>query len=420
MCYASIGASFGRMFRLISPALLLMAFVGCDSFLEVEPDPNAISGDGIKGEGAFQSRLIGSTSDFAVGAADAAVYGGLFADELIWGGSFVRRDEIDRRSIDPANDIVANEPYTTLQIAATTSKGLQEDILDGAFPTFVSDPENSEELARVSLFSGYTRLYLADLFCTLAFNNTGPELTSAEVYSLAIEDFTLAINAADAGSDIRNTALVGRARAELQLGQDSEALADANQVGEGFEFELEYSGNTGRETNTVWSFTWGNRRLVVGPPYHDLTIDDTAIPDPRPTVVDAGQSSFSGAYQLMATEKHGSRSSPLRLASWIEVQFIIAEIEGGDAARDILDELRVLHGIATPVDPAETATEEDMLRKIADEKARTLLLEGHRMGDSRRFLERYSIDLFPSSPQHGDQTCMPLPDLERDNNPGIS
>lgn len=419
MCYAAIGGSFGRTFRLISPALLILATVGCDSFLEVEPDPNSISGDGIRGEGAFQSRLIGSTSDFAVGAADAAVYSGLFTDELVWGGSFVRRDEIDRRSVDPANDIVANEPYTTLQIAATTSKGLQEDILDGAFPSSVSDPANSEQLAQVSLFSGYSRLYLADLFCTLAFNNTGPELTSAEVYALAIEDFTRAIDATGASADVRNTALVGRARARLQLGQHSEALADANLVEDDFEFELEYSGNTGRETNTVWSFTWGNRRLVVGPAYHDLTVDDTGEPDPRPTVVDAGQASFSGAFQLMATEKHGSRSSPLRIASWIEAQFIIAEIEGGDVARGILDELRVLHGITEPVDSGETATEEDMLRKIADEKARTLLLEGQRMGDSRRFLDQYSIDLFPSSARHGDQTCMPLPDLERDNNPGI-
>ena len=57
--------------------------------------------------------------------------------------------------------------------------------------------------------------------------------------------------------------------------------------------------------------------------------------------------------------------------------------------------------------------------KVREEKARTLFLEGQRMGDLRRYLDQYGVDLFPDGPTFGDQTCMPLPNAERDNNPDI-
>lgn len=398
--------------------LLVLPMAGC---LDIEADPNAISAEAIRGEGAFQSRLIGSASDFAVGVSYAAVYGGLFTDELIWGGSFVRRHEIDRRAVEPANDVVADEPYTGLQIAVATASSLQEDILDGAFPNSTPDPANAAAFAQVSFFAGYGRLYLADLFCTLAFDNTGPEINSSDVYALAIEDFTRTIDAGDAPAQIRGAALVGRARAYLQIGNTAQALADAQDVPEGFTFPVEYSGNSGRETNQVWQYTLGNRRLVVDQRYWDApTVDDTNEVDPRIGVVATGASSFSGAYPLWTSLGHSSRSSPLTVASWEEAQFIIAEVEGGETAVDIMNDLRQRHGINTTLDFSDFASNEEILAKLAEEKARTLLLQGHRMGDSRRFLDLHAIDLFPTGPDHEDQTCMPLPDKERNNNPGLS
>lgn len=404
---------------LVPVVLMALGMTGCDTLLGIEDDPNTIGAEGVEGEGAFRSRTIGAASDFAVAVGDAVVYGGLFTDELIWGGSFVRRDEIDRRSIDPTNDIVADEPYTTLQISAKASKDLQTAILDGNFSSLVQDPANSAELAQVSLFSGYSRLYLADLFCTLAFNNTGPELTSEDVYEIAIDDFTAAINAASASEEVRNAAFIGRARARLQLGRTAEAAADAAAVPEGFQLTLQYSGNSGRETNTIWGFTWGNRRLVVGPEFHEPMLDGAGIVDPRVQVVNTGQASFSGNSELWAPQEYASRAAPITIASWQEAQYILAEIQGGAAALQILNDLRAVQGIGTPIDAGATATQAAMLRKIAEEKSRALLLRGYRMADSRRYLERYSIDLFPTGPRHGTQTCMPLPNKERDNNPGL-
>lgn len=408
-----------RLWRLrVILVLAAACSAGCDDLLEVERSPGIIPGDGIGGEGSFQSRFIGAASLFTEAVGSAAVYGGLFTDELLWSGSFVRRDEIDRRTIDPVNDVVANEPYTDLQQATKVAKDLQREILAGNFPRFVPAPEASPELAVISLYSGYTRLYLADMFCTLAFDNTGPEMDSDEVYLMAIEDFTRAIDASDADAEVRTAARVGRARAQLQLGERQSALTDAQQIPEGFAFEVEYSDES--ISNTVWSFTWSNRRLPVSTHFREPTLDDTGTVDPRVRVVDTGVTSFSGSDRAWAPEKYSANSSPLRIASWEEAQFMIAEIEAGDVARDIINNLRTRNGVDIVWDANRTATDEQILRKIIDEKGRTLLLEAYRMGDMRRYFDQYQIDLFPTGDRFGTQTCMPLPDKERNNNPGLN
>jgi hypothetical protein len=399
--------------------LLILAAVGtgCSDLLEVERSPGTIPAEGISGEGSFQARYLGAASLFAVAVGNAAVYGGLFADELTWSESFPRREEVERRAVDPVNDVVADEPYTGLQRGAKVAKDLQREILAGLFPRFVADPPNSVQLATVSLYSGFTRVYLADLFCTLAFDNTGPEMPSADVYRVAIEDFTRTINATGATAQLRNAALAGRARARLQLGDKTGALADARLIPQGFSFIVEYSDAS--ITNLIWSYTWSNRRLPVSTHFRAPRIDDTQIVDPRVRVIDSGRTSFSGSDRAWAPQKYSTQSSPIRIASWEEAQFTIAEIQGGDAARTILNDLRTRNGVTVVWDASKTATNQQILTKVIDEKGRTLLLEGYRMADFRRYVEQYQIDLFPTGPRFGTQTCMPLPFKERQNNPGL-
>ena len=403
--------------RLMSILVLLLLLPACDEVLEVERSPSQIPGDQIVGESSFRARYIGAAALFADAVGVNTVYGGLFTDELLWSGSFPNRDEIDRRSIDPANDIVADEPYTALQRAAKVAKDLQREMLEGLYPNIVPNPEPSAELAQVSLFSGYTRLYLADLFCTLAFDGVGPELNAQDVYSQAIEDFTRAIDAAEADEQVRNAALVGRARARMQRGDFEGALADAQQVPVGFEYAVEYSQST--SSNNVWSFTRSNRRLPVSFEFRGLKIDDTEVDDPRPGTEDIGRPSFSGSDRAWSPRKYADQFAPILIASWEEAQFMIAEIQGGDVARDIINELRALNGVSITWDAAGEATDEEILRKVIDEKGRTMLLEGHRMGDFSRYLTQYGIDLFPTGEGFGNQTCMPLPNKERHQNPGL-
>lgn len=125
---------------------------------------------------------------------------------------------------------------------------------------------------------------------------------------------------------------------------------------------------------------------------------------------------FTPLYQV---EKYQSATSPIRLASGLQGQYIIAEIQGGTEAVAIINEVRARQGVDVTYAPNDPSDDE-VRRKVLEERSRTLFLEGQRMGDLRRYAGRYGIDLFPTGENFGDQTCFPLPDAERDNNPDLS
>lgn len=409
----------GGLGRLAAGLLFLAGFSACEDILEVADNPDTISGEDVAGEGSFPARFVGTQSDFANGVDNGILYGALFTDELTWGGSFVARQEVDLRNVPTSNDIVATEIWTVLQTAAKTAKDLQRDIEEGFFPNLVPQGVDSPEFARVSLLSGYARVFLADLFCTVAFDGTGPELSSGEVYEMAAEDFTAAIDATGAEAEVRNAALVGRARVGLQLGNEGPAEADAVRVPGDFVFLVQYSGATAREENDNFNFTWNNERLTVDPRFRDLTVDGTEAPDPRVQLFATGGTGFNGSLLQFNPMKYNARSASIRLATWEEAQLILAEIRGGEAARAILNDLRAARGIADPITPEEASTPGEIRDRVIEEKARALFMEGQRMPDLRRYADRFGLDLFPAGPGFGDQRCMPLPDLERDNNPDI-
>ena len=62
------------------------------------------------------------------------------------------------------------------------------------------------------------------------------------------------------------------------------------------------------------------------------------------------------------------------------------------------------------------------MAQIIEERRREFFLEGHRLGD----LRRYNLPFLPApgapygpGGTYGNQTCFPLPDVERINNPNI-
>jgi hypothetical protein len=67
-------------------------------------------------------------------------------------------------------------------------------------------------------------------------------------------------------------------------------------------------------------------------------------------------------------------------------------------------------------------TQAQVQAQIIEERQRELFLEGHRLGDIRR----YNLPLTPAPGSAysgggtwGTQSCFPLPDIERANNPNI-
>lgn len=336
---------------------LVIAAAGCDSLLDVDPSPLTVPEEELRDPTALQSRMIGAEANFFLAYDMAIVFGGLYTDELA-----DPNNAIDERRVTNDNGLIGATDeapegvdglWTPMQRAAFTSNQMQRDIEDGAFEDLIPDPENSPELARMSLFAGYSKLVLGELFCSTAFNGEGPEHSSEDTHGLAIDALTLAIGAIDeaaANEDDLNVlyaALVARARAHLHRGETDQALQDAMRVPADWEYVANvYSNNSQLEENDIWNMLTDSKRFTVAEAFRDLTVDDTDEPDTRVDVFQDPDAPFSidGQTPQFQATKYTVATAPIRLASGDEAQYIIAEVEattngagGLGAAIDIIN-----------------------------------------------------------------------------------
>lgn len=421
------------------PLALLVSVAGCDSLLEVDPSPHTVPDEELNKPTALQARMIGAEANFFLAYDMAIVFGGLYTDEIA-----DPNNAIDERRVTEDNGLIGSSDespegidglWTPMQRAAFTSNKMQDDILAGSFEDLIPDPQSSSELARMSLFAGYSKLELGELFCSTAFNGEGPEYSSEETYGLAVDEFTQAIDAIDEATaeeddlDVLYASLVGRARAHLHRDKTQEAVQDAMRVPVDWEYiAAVYSNNSQLEENDIWNMLTDSQRYTVAEDFRGLTVDDTDEQDVRVDVFQDPDDPFAidGQTPLFQAGKYTSATSPIRFASGDEAQYIIAEVEAAEngaaglqTAIDIINAVRARHGVATVWAPS-APTRDMVLSKVLDERGRTLFIEGQRMGDLRRYLARYEMDEFPESPEPDlAGTCMPLPLEERENNPGI-
>jgi hypothetical protein len=413
--------------RLSLPAVALVASVltGCDKLLDVTSNTHTVDASTVFG---LREAMVGATANLYHAYDVKIVNAGLLGDEFANSGTSPGIQEVDRRILRSAGgggagrtSSISNGYYTPLQRAAAAADLLQERILAGGFTEITGTPADAAEYAQASVYSGFAKTWLADLYCTLAFGGTGPELTTEDAYRIAEQEFTEAIDAANATPEFRQAALVGRARVRLILGDDAGALADAQEVDPDFALEATYSSNTFEQRNMVHFRTWDFGNWTVGPDFRDLTVDATGTPDPRVSLEKNPHAAWDPSQDLYTPWKVPSPSAPLTIASGDEAQFIIAEILGGSDAVDIINDVRARNGVSTTWTPSGGADE--IRDKVIDERKRTLFLEGVRLGDLRRYIDKFGLDFFPTStPQGfpmGDQTCFPMPDIERNNNPGL-
>lgn len=413
----------GRASIVVLAAGLVLA---CDNPLDVTSDPTTIDASETIG---LREAVNGATVDLYFAFDEKVSWGGLFGDEFVNSGTAPAIQLFDQRMVptdhgegDGRARTLGGGNYIPLQRAVRNAAVLRQRVRDGDFEEIPSGGEDSAEFARLSTFEGFATTWLADLYCTLAFDGTGPEIGSDEAYVKAEQAFSDALSAADVEDDIRQAALVGRARVRLIQGDDAGARSDAEQVDPGFEFFARYSTNSFEQRNRVQVHVWDVSNWSVAPAFRGLTIDDTGEPDPRVDLADNPVPAFEPSQELFAPNKASSPSAPLRIASGDEARYIVAEIDGGQAAVDIINAVRARHGITEEWQPSGGDPNE-IRDKLIEERRRTLFLDGVRMGDLRRYLDKFGLDFFPTStPQGfpmGDQTCWPLPDIERDNNPDL-
>jgi starch-binding outer membrane protein, SusD/RagB family len=412
---------------------LAMGLTGCDALdkaLSVEV-PGLVDANDMSNPGAAPLLVSGTVADFDCALGAYIVNSGLLGNELRDASVTAARFPLDQRIIEDTspyavNSCAGNPPgiYLPLSTAIWTSGNALE-LLKGWTDAEVSNRQNL--IAQAAAYSAYSHVLMGEGFCSSVITPEGPEVQPQAIFQAAEARFTEAIAAADAAgnTDIRNMALMGRARTRLNLGNNSGAAADARAVlasNPQYVKNATASSSSSRRWNRVGAeFFAGN--VTVDPSYYGLTVE--GVPDTRVRVINTNTNGHDGTTKVHVVAKYGEsrsadhRNRPVPIASWREAHLIIAEAEGGQEAVNRVNILRNHHGLPTYTGGTSPAQIQAL---IIQERARELYLEGHHINDLRRF----NIPNTPAAGTpyrqggtYGAVRCFPLPAVEKNNNPNF-
>jgi len=171
--------------------------------------------------------------------------------------------------------------------------------------------------------------------------------------------------------------------------------------------------------NRIYDLTIRGEYLSVAPVYDTMTVN--GAPDPRVKVLNTGRKGADAVTPLWLQQKFAgtTATAPLNIASWAEAQLIYAEATGGQAGLDAINRVRAASNIAPLVmtDPNDTVAFE---AAVLEERRRQLFSEGQRYGDMLRKGLQFQQGTNRKGQQYSNLTCVPLPDVETQNNPNIS
>ena len=276
-------------------------------------------------------------------------------------------------------------------------------------------------LAVSQLYAGLSYAWLGMSMCEAAFDN-GPALKQKAIFALAESRLTDAINGAPAGADsIKNAAYVIRARVRLYQGNTAGALTDAQAVPKGFVMNSSNDATALRLYNRVFAITGQFGFYSIPTWSQNLKTENNQV-DPRSAVTLTGAKSQDNlSTPIYVPNKYSAGdAAPTPIARYAEAQLIIAEIQGGAQAVATINAMRADAGVNPYTGPTDATSIRNL---IISERQRVLFLEGQRNYD----IERFGIPFNPpentdfpvGGGQYGNTTCLPLPDIEKNNNPSL-
>lgn len=373
----------------------------------------------------------GAVADFDCALGSFIVMGGLVGEEFVDATQTADRWPYDRREVQPSDarystfscaNLGTYVPLSTARFTADQALGLLEGWTDEQMPVGVN---RTRLIATSAAYAGYSYLLIGEMFCSAAIDQ-GPEMSPTDFFSGAVTRFTRAIEAATAvggasADSIRYMALVGRARARVNLGQYAAAAADAALIPAGFVKAATASDASDRRRNRVYAQNNQTDGVTVGPRYRDLTVE--GVPDPRVRATDTGRNATDGN-RMWQQGKYAGLGTPLPIATYDEAQLILAEaaLRGGSptGAVNIINALRARSSTPAYSGPTDAAS---VMTLLIEERRRELWLEGQHLYDTIRFnlaLTPASGTNFPKGGTYGTTKCLPLPNVERLNNPNIN
>jgi len=395
-----------------------LSVTACDGLLDVEM-PGETEAAAMDNPMFAELLVLGVQADFECFYSGFTLLAALLTGEMTGASTALPMQWFQQRGVRPViNDNISCN-LAGYYRALSTARFVADDALRriGAFPD-AQVPNKNLLLARSALYSAFSYTIFGEAYCSATFD-LGPETFRPEILALAEGRFDTAIQLASqvGNADILNAARVGRARVRLQRGNEAGALSDASAVPVGFRFDVTRSNSDVSRRNRIYTQNTLVTNHTIDWRYWETTW--MGVPDPRIRVVDTNRVATDGLHPAWHQTKYTSESSPIRLASYVEAQLIIAEIEGGQTAVNVINMLHEAAGI-----PGFESTDEAEIRaQVIEERRREFFLEGRRMGDLNWFggWEDWADGVNPwdNRPYEGTR-CFPIPNEERQGNPNLS
>ena len=413
---------------------LVMVATGCgDVFSLKQENPSSLTAESVYTPANAQLMVNGAISDFECAFARFVLGSAIFTDELTDALQNTELYDLDRRTTRPTSTYAggcggAQNPgiYSSLSTARGTAD-VAYDLLNGW--TDAEVPNRVRLMGQTAAYAGYSLVLMGEAMCSAAIN-VGPEITPAQLYNEALTRFDRAITAATAvtpaaDNTTLNLAKLGKARALQNLGNLAAAATEAAAIPAGFIVNMSTDAVQPRRQNLIWVHTVMNSWSSVDPSFRNLTLEGQ--PDPRVRVTDSGRQGTAAQTRVWTADKYPAVTTGIAIAKYAEAQLIIAEARVAAAdlagAATAINNARNSGRTGMPQYSAAGQTAAQVLAQIIEERRREFFLEGHRLGDIRRF----NLPLNPAvgtayvqgGGTYGDQRCFALPDVERLNNPNI-
>jgi len=407
--------------------------------------PNVIDPNTLNTPEAAEALRLGALADFAfVKDGDGTqsddgliLVSGLLSDEFILSTTPPSEQEVDQRTTALINPSLS-DVYFNLHKA----RGGMENA-GAALRQFLVEPDSSVEIPEMHSLAGLTYVYFGEDFCNgVPFSRVsgdslifGAAQTNTQMFETALGKFDSALAHPGLQQDdgtITNLALVGRARALLDLGRFDEAAAAVADVPTEFQYVSEHAESPLSIQNAIWSYTsqglWSVANQEGGNGLAYITAEDPRVPvdsldDDGDGEPDTGLDSQTIQYVLL---KYGDAGASVVVADGVEARLIEAEaqLQNNDfgGMRTTLDGLRGTVGLPNlPV----VGTRDEAIDVLFAERAFWLYATGHRLGDMRRLIRQYqrtADTVFPIGDYHkggaayGSDVNLPIP-IEEQNNP---
>ena len=418
----------GTLALAVAAAAVLVVACSTSDLLTVQV-PNSVNAN-IFDNPAYAVLMVNSViGDYECAFGGFVTAEGIATDELQDASLTAANWQLDRR-----DDGFTSGSYGT--VGCTSTEGLYTPLSTARWEadqainrlsgwTVTQVPTITTLTAEANLYAGFSYANLGVSMCQAAFDK-GPLVGQLQMFALAEARFTAAVAAAKTVglTNVLNAAYVGRARVRLFQHNASGAIADAQLVPAGFVFNAGMDATNPRRFSHVYTAISTNGSATVEASTRVLTTENAQV-DPRSATTKLTTKPGDGVSLIYIPNKYNAASLtageaiPMPIARYEEAQLILAEAQGGAAAVTIINTMRAAVSLLPYIGPTDAAS---ITNLIIGERQRVLFVEGFRAFD----IERFGLALTPPADSayreggvYGHTVCLPIPDLEVQNNPNI-